>query len=113
MRLCSQFEDSFDFSVDLLVDCGATTDFISMQVAKRFQLPLYKLTHPGHVVTAGGVQVEVRYYTRAYVRAGEFVFRHHYKVLEILPDVELGLPWLRSYYPTVHWKERYADVRNS
>ena len=105
-RICACREDSFDSSVELLVDCGATSDFLSMQTAKRARLPLYKLRNPGHVLTAGGVQVEVRYYTRAYVRVGELVFRHHFKVLEILPDVVLGLPWLRSYNPTVNWKER-------
>ena len=63
-------------------------------------------------MTAGGVQVEVRYDTGAYVQIGEFVFRHHFKVLEILPDVVLGLPWLQSYNPTVNSKERYADVRH-
>ena len=61
-------------------------------------------------MTAGGVQVEVRFYTRAYVRLGELVFRHHFKVVEILSDVMLELPWPRSYNPTVDWKERYADV---
>ena len=114
MRLCSRFEgafahvseDSYDSSVELFVDSAATSDFMSMQTAKWARLPLYKLRNPGHVLTAGGVQVEVRYYTRAYVRVGELVFRHHFKVLEILPDVVLGLPWLRSYNPTVNWKER-------
>ena len=24
----------------------------------------------------------------------------------------LGLPWLRSYNPTVNWKERYADIQH-
>ena len=62
---------------------------MSMQTAKRARLPLYKLRNPGHVLTAGGVQVKVGYYTRAYVRVGELVFRHHFKVLEILPDVVL------------------------
>ena len=38
------------------------------------------------------------------------MFRHHFKVVEILPDVALGLPWLGSYNPTVNWEERYADV---
>ena len=28
----------------------------------------------------------------------------------MLPDVVLGLPWLRSYNPTVNWKGRYADI---
>ena len=93
-RICACREDSFDSSVELLVDCGATSDFLSMQTAKRARLPLYKLRNPGHVLTAGGVQVEIRYYTKAYVRVGELVFRHHFKVLEILPDVVLGLPWL-------------------
>ena len=111
-RICACREDSFDSSVELLVDCGATSDFMSMQTAKRARLPLYKLRNPGHVLTAGGVQVEVRYYTRAYVRVGELVFRHHFKVLEILPDVVLGLPWLRSYNPTVNWKERYANIQH-
>ena len=85
-------DDSFDCSVELIVDCGATSEFMSMQTAKRARLPLFKLRNPGHVLTAGGVRVEVRYYTRAYVRVGELVFRHHLKVLEILPDVVLGLP---------------------
>ena len=85
---------------------------MSMQTAKRARLPLYKLTNPGHVLIAGGVQVEVRYYTRAYVRVGELVFRHHFKVLEILPDVVLGLPCFRRYNPTINWKERYADIQH-
>ena len=111
-RTCACREDSFDSSAELLVDCGATSDFMWMQTAKRARRPLYKLRNPGHVLTAGGVQVEVRYYTRAYVRVGELVFRHHFKVLEILPDVVLGLPWLRSYNPTVNSKERYAHIQH-
>ena len=108
-RICACRDDSFDSSVELLVDCGATSDFMSMQTAKRARLPFYKRRNPGHVLTAGVVQVKVRYYTRAYVRVGELVFRHHFKVSEILPDLVLGLPWLRSYNPTINWKERYAD----
>ena len=100
--ICARPDDSFDSSVECLVDCGATSDFMSMQTATRARLPLYELRNPGHVLTAGGVQVEVRYYTRPYVRVGELVFPHHFKVLEILPDVVLGLPWLRSYNPTVN-----------
>ena len=111
-RICACGEDSFDSRVELLVDCGATSNLMSMQTAKTARPPLYKLRNPGHVLTAGGVQVEVRYYTRAYVRVGELVFRHHFKVLEILPDVVLGLPWLRSYNPTVNWKEWYADIQH-
>ena len=84
---------------------------MSMRTAKRAQLPLYRLTNPGHVLTAGDVQAEVRYYTRPYVRVGDLVFRHHLKVFGILPDVTFGLPWLRSYNWTVNWKERHADVR--
>ena len=101
-RICARREDSFHSSVELLVNCGATSDFMSMQTAKRARLPLSKLRNPRHVLTAGVVQVAVRYYTRAYVRVGELVFRHHFKVLDILPDVVLGLPWLRSYNPTVN-----------
>ena len=54
-RISACREDSFDSSVELLVDCGATSDFMSMQTAKRARLPLYKLRNPGHVLTAGGV----------------------------------------------------------
>ena len=110
-RICACCDDSFDFSVEFLVDCEATSDFISMQTAKRARLPLYKLRNPGHVLTAGGVYVEVRYCTRAYIPVGELVFRHHFKVLEIPPDVVLPLPWLPSYNPAVNWKERYADIQ--
>ena len=93
-RICARCDDSFDSGVELLVGGRATSDFMSMQTAKRARIPLYKLGNRGHVLTAGGVQVGVGYYTRAYVRVGELVFRHHFKVLEILPDVVLGLPWL-------------------
>ena len=61
----------------MLVNCGAPSDLMSTQKAMRAQLCLYKLTHRGHTMTAGGVQVEVRYYTGDYVRVGEFVFRHY------------------------------------
>ena len=111
-RICARRDDFFDSSVELLVDCGATSDFMSMQTAKRARLPLYKLRNPGHVLTARGVQVEVRYYRRAYFRVGELVLGHHFKVLEILPDVVLRLPWLRTCNPTVNWKERYADIQH-
>ena len=63
-------------------------------------------------MSRGGVQVEVRYYTIADVLIGKFIIRHHFKVLEIVPDVVLGLPWLRSKNPTFDWKEWYADIRH-
>ena len=100
-RICARCDNSFDCSVELLVDSGSKSDFMSMETAKRAQLSLYKLTNPGHVVTSRGVQVEVQYYTRTHVRLGEFVFRHHFKVLGFLPDVVLALPWLRRCNPTV------------
>ena len=73
-RIRARRADSFDSSVELLVTCGATSDFMSMQTAKRARLPLYKLGDPGHVLTARGVDVAVPYYMRAYVRVGELVF---------------------------------------
>ena len=47
--------------VHVLLNFAATSKFMSMQTAKRVSLPLYRLTNPGHVMTARGVQVEVRY----------------------------------------------------
>ena len=111
-RICAPHDDSFDCGLELLVDCGVTSDFMWMQTSNSARLPLYKLTNPGHVLRAGGVQAEVRYYTRAHVRVGELLFRRHFNILEILPVVVLRLPWLRSYKPTVNWKERYADSQH-
>ena len=71
--LCARPDNSFDSGVHSFVNSGATNDFMSMHTAKRAQLSLYKISHPGHVMTAGGVQGEVLYYTKAYVRIGEFV----------------------------------------
>ena len=34
------------------------------------------------------------------------------KVLEILLDVVLGLPWLGSYNPTVNWKQWHTDIQH-
>ena len=95
-RLSARQDDSFDSGVHVLLNCGARSHFMSMQTAKSAQLCLYTLTHPGHIMTTGGVQVDVRYYTRAYVPVAEFTFRHHFTVLEILPDMMHGLRCLRS-----------------
>ena len=76
-RIFARGDDSLGSSVESLVDCGATSDFMSTQPAKRARLPLNKLTSPGHAVSAEGVHVEVRYCTRTYVRVGDLVFRHH------------------------------------
>ena len=51
-RIWACREDSFDSSVELLVGCGATCDFMAMQTAKRARLPFYKLRNPAHVLTA-------------------------------------------------------------
>ena len=51
-RICARPEDFIDSSVELLVNCGGTSDFMLMQTARRARLLLYKLTNPGHVVTA-------------------------------------------------------------
>ena len=96
----------------MLLDCGATSDFMSMQTAKRGRFPLYKLTHPRHLMTARVVQVKVGYHGGAYVGNREFVFGHHFKILEILPDVVLGLPWLGRYHSTVKGEEQYSDIRH-
>ena len=73
-RLSAHRHNCSHSGVHALLQCGPTSDFMSMQMAKRAQLPLYKLTHPGHVMTDRGVQVEVRYYTRAYVRVGKCMY---------------------------------------
>ena len=111
-RLSARQDHPFSSGVYVLPDRGATSDIMSMQTAKTARLPLYKRKHPGHVMIAGDVQVEVRYYTRGYVRLGEFLFQHHFKILKIVPDVVLGLPLLGSYNATVNWKERCAVVQH-
>ena len=78
----------------MLLDCGATSDFMWMHTAKRARLPLYKFTHQEHFMTAGGVRVKIPYYTIACVQIREFVFCAHFKVLQILPDDVFWLPWL-------------------
>ena len=47
---------------------------MSMQTAKRARLPLYKLMNRGRVLTSAGVQVEVRYYTRAMLESENSYF---------------------------------------
>ena len=85
-RLCVRRDNSFNLGVHVLGNYGAIDDFMSMQTAKRAQVSLYNLRHQGHVMTARSIQSEVLYYTRAYFRIGEFVFRHHFNFLEVLPD---------------------------
>ena len=86
MPFSSQFEDASPYSmgIHLLLNHGAPNDFMSLRAAKNAPLSLYERTKPGHFMTAEGVEVEVRYYIQAHVRAGDFLFRHHLSTLQLL-----------------------------
>ena len=51
-RICARRDDFFDSGAEVLVDCGATSDFMSMQTAEKARRPLCKLTNAGQVLTA-------------------------------------------------------------
>jgi Reverse transcriptase (RNA-dependent DNA polymerase) len=101
-------------SVVAMVDCRATTLFISERFVKTnsirthpfvCNIPLYNID--GSKNKAGNIS----HFTCLRLRVGEVKDWREFLVTELGPeDVVLGLPWLCSANPTVDWAEGTVEV---
>jgi hypothetical protein len=89
----------------ILIDSGASTDFVSEDFVRRYQLAAMKLSPPLPVKLADD---SVRHCDRRLLRAPMDVSDRTYAVnLTVFPlrqyDAILGLTWLRRYNPYIDW----------
>ena len=79
-----------------LIDSGATEDFISTRLVTRLQLPTHPLTNPIHVRAANGSILSVDKFVRLRIKLGKFQLRINFRVVGMLSELVLGMPFLRK-----------------
>ncbi len=92
----------------LLVDSGATTNFIDAHYVAKYRLPTVTLARPQHVKLGDGTEVSAT----TIVPSVPVSVSSHREVLSfvVFPlsgcDAVLGMPWLSLHNPRIDWSTR-------
>jgi hypothetical protein len=99
--------------VQVLIDCGATGNFVSEKTASRLKLPLVKKTIQDMVAVASGQQFPSTHVCQQEIRLGSFKDRDAFHLLD-LPDFDviLGRPWLARLNPKIDWRTGLMRIRS-
>ena len=99
--------------VTVLVDCGATMDFVSQSVANTLQgLKLHPAKTPINVALANGNTIKTKMEARNVVlQLGEHM---ETRTLHVLPmeniQIVLGKPWLHDAMPVIDWRAHIMEI---
>ena len=94
----------------VLWDSGASSDFMSQRVATRMKLKLRKLKYKGYVTTAGGHAVPCVSFVRVWVTLGNGRFRICLKVVDMVPDLILGIGFMRNFRFNMDWDQNIVNL---
>ena len=101
-----------DKAVSVLLDCGASDNFMSMDYAKQLNLKLTPM-RPTSAKLANGTQLSIRYLVRDVVLdIGGYTVVQDYKVMEMKNlGIVLGKPWFNDADPHISWKSNTVHCR--
>ena len=102
-----------NFSV-VMIDCGATLDFISLSVAQSLGLKLEPADSKLSVKLADGSSISSSYIVKnVCLQMGDYV---EMRTLRVLPmnniQIILGKPWLYDTNPVIDWKTHTMEFLN-
>lgn len=92
--------------ITVLVDCGASDDFLSAQFVQRYGLAS-TTDDPLTVTLADGSQLpSSQTASKAYLRIGRYHDKLHFNILPLSNcDLILGKRWLESVNPQIDWRQ--------
>jgi hypothetical protein len=99
----------------ILIDCGASCNFVSEKMVSKHKLQSIKLEHPMTVEVANGVRSAVDYeLSQVEVIVPGFGGKVDLVITTLGKyDVILGMPWFKRYKPVIDWDTGLIEkVRN-
>ena len=99
-------------SAAVLVDSGATTNFIDQSYVQRHALPTEPIAQVQTITLGDGSQRSTSLITRPLgVRVGTYTDSIPFVVVPLAGcDAVLGMPWLQSHNPSIDWSDRSIVV---
>jgi len=89
-----------------LVDSGASENFISLSVAQTLGAKFHLLKQVFSVKVASGATHEVTHFTRLRAYFGRVCVPLVLRIIEMDPELVLGMPFLRRFEPQISWTEK-------
>jgi hypothetical protein len=98
----------------VLVDSGATSNFISSKLLRRMKIGKLNLPKPRTIWLMHGTRNEERHithYVDLLVRCGDRTKELRFLVTDLGEEEEivLGYPWLTAFRPKINWKNATLD----
>ena len=95
-----------------LVDCGATSNFISQKFVKESHLTTVPLDQPSNVLLGdGSTQVSSVGVERLTIRLSAHLDKVDFMVLPLAGyDFILGMPWLKKHNPKIDWRSGEIQI---
>jgi hypothetical protein len=99
----------------ILVDSGATDNFIDPRLIKRLGLGTQKLDRPKKIWNIDGTNNKaglIQEYVDLEIRTGDKEKHMHFLITDLgLEDLILGYPWLAAFEPQFQWKDAVIDTK--
>ena len=93
----------------VLVDSGATENFISEKLLKRMKIGKLLLKNPRTIWNIDGTHNKsghIKYFADLQIRCGNKKEQMRFLVTDLGGDeIVLGYPWLAAFQPKINWKE--------
>lgn len=100
-------------NIKILVDSGATDNFISPKLLKRLKLGTKPLAHQKKIWNINGMENQsgmLHRYTDLKVCTGQKTEVMRFLITDLgLEDMMLGYPWLAAFEPKIYWKHATID----
>jgi len=96
-----------------LLDSGATENFISRKSVAKLQCRKWSLLTPMYVKVATGAEQRVEEYVKLSLYFRSTCLFVSFKVIEMDPELVLGIPFLQRFDPIINWRKKTLRFRDA